>query len=89
MPVPPLKHTLKQLIESLKPFYGEKSEIINELKEESKHFQNTLGPTLQRILYLKSWWAQNYVTDFWYVFYHVIFFTWLHEIKNKLLNSIG
>lgn len=69
MPVPPLKSTLKQLIESLKPLYGENSDIIKELKEESKTFQKTLGPKLQRILYLKSWWSQNYVTDFWYVYY--------------------
>ncbi|XP_045183818.2 carnitine O-palmitoyltransferase 1, liver isoform-like isoform X2 [Mercenaria mercenaria] len=64
-PVPPLKQTLKGLIESLKPLYGENSEIIQDLKKESKEFQKTLGPKLQRILYLKSWWAQNYVTDFW------------------------
>lgn len=65
LPVPPLKNTLKGLIYSLKPLYGEDSEIIRDLKLESKEFQRTLGPKLQRILYLKSWWAQNYVTDFW------------------------
>lgn len=65
LPVPPLKETLKGLIHSLKPLYGEDSKIIQDLKSESKDFQKTLGPKLQRILYLKSWWAQNYVTDFW------------------------
>ncbi|XP_052265796.1 carnitine O-palmitoyltransferase 1, liver isoform-like [Dreissena polymorpha] len=64
-PVPPLKETLKSLIQSLKPLYGEDSQIIQDLKKESKEFQRTLGPKLQRILYLKSWWAQHYVTDFW------------------------
>ncbi|KAL4216366.1 hypothetical protein ACF0H5_024093 [Mactra antiquata] len=64
-PVPPLKETLKKLIHSLKPLYGEKSEMIEDLKKESKEFQRTLGPKLQRILHLKSWWSQNYVTDFW------------------------
>ncbi|XP_052812876.1 carnitine O-palmitoyltransferase 1, liver isoform-like isoform X2 [Mya arenaria] len=65
LPVPPLKKTLKDLIQSLKPVYGEDSQIIQDLKKESKEFQRTLGPKLQRILYLKSWWSQNYVTDFW------------------------
>lgn len=64
-PVPPLKDTLKGLIHSLKPLYGEDSQIIQDLKTESKEFQRTLGPKLQSILYLKSWWAQSYVSDFW------------------------
>jgi len=32
LPVPPLKTTLKGLIHSLKPLYGEDSQIIQELK---------------------------------------------------------
>ena len=64
-PVPSLKATLKELIESLKPVYGPESEAIVKLKEESKEFERTLGNKLQRILKLKSWWAPNYVTDWW------------------------
>ncbi|KAK3596698.1 hypothetical protein CHS0354_038035 [Potamilus streckersoni] len=63
--VPPLKDTLKGLIQSLKPLYGDDSEIIQTLKKESKEFERNLGQKLQRILYLKSWWSPNYVSDWW------------------------
>ncbi|KAL3887263.1 hypothetical protein ACJMK2_027207 [Sinanodonta woodiana] len=63
--VPPLRDTLKGLIHSLKPLYGDGSEMIQTLKKESKEFERTLGQKLQRILYLKSWWSPNYVSDWW------------------------
>ncbi|KAG1650421.1 Carnitine O-palmitoyltransferase 1, liver isoform [Nymphon striatum] len=63
LPVPPLKQTLKKLIESLRPVSTD--EEIEILKQESKEFEKSLGPKLQKILMLKSWWSQNYVTDWW------------------------
>ncbi|XP_013409802.1 carnitine O-palmitoyltransferase 1, liver isoform [Lingula anatina] len=65
MPVPPLKKSLKDLIASLKPLYGEHSEEIQKLKEQSKEFEKGIGKKLQHTLILKSWWADNWVTDWW------------------------
>ncbi|XP_064645349.1 carnitine O-palmitoyltransferase 1, liver isoform-like isoform X2 [Lineus longissimus] len=63
MPVPPLKASLARFLGSIEPLYDE--EKFKELKSQAEDFEKTLGPKLQKILQLKSWWAQNYVTDWW------------------------
>ncbi|KAJ8311520.1 hypothetical protein KUTeg_010875 [Tegillarca granosa] len=65
MPVPSLKDTLNRLLDSLKPLYGEDTEEWNKLVQEAAKFEKTTGPKLQSILVLKSWWSQNFVTDWW------------------------
>lgn len=65
LPVPNLHTTLEKLVASLKPLCS--AEELDELTKEAAEFENGIGNKLQRILYLKSWWAPNYVTDWWYV----------------------
>jgi len=65
LPVPPLNVTIDRFLESIKPLYGEESEEYQRFKTKSETFRNSTAPKLQRILVLKSWWSQNYVTDWW------------------------
>ncbi|XP_076057083.1 carnitine O-palmitoyltransferase 1, liver isoform-like [Oratosquilla oratoria] len=63
LPVPPLRETMAKLLESLEPLCTE--EEFNSYKDQAQEFENTIGPRLQRILHIKSWWAPNYVSDWW------------------------
>jgi len=63
MNVPPLKQTVKKFLESVKPILS--TEDYDKMEIEAKEFQSSLGPKLQWILQLKSWWAPNYCTDWW------------------------
>ncbi|XP_038045521.1 carnitine O-palmitoyltransferase 1, liver isoform-like [Patiria miniata] len=63
MPVPSLDDTIRQFLESMKPLLDK--EEYETLQKQAKHFKKTVGPKLQRLLYLKSWWASNYITDWW------------------------
>ncbi|XP_069103160.1 carnitine O-palmitoyltransferase 1, liver isoform-like [Argopecten irradians] len=65
MSVPALGQTLDTLMLSLKPLYGEHTEKWQDIAKDRQDFEKNLGPKLQRVLVLKSWWAQNYVTDWW------------------------
>nr|XP_022311882.1 carnitine O-palmitoyltransferase 1, liver isoform-like [Crassostrea virginica] len=65
MPVPALRDTLTKLLSSLEPLYGEDIGKWNKLKKDAEDFEKGYGPKLQRILMLKSWWCNNYVTDWW------------------------
>ncbi|GFO16152.1 carnitine o-palmitoyltransferase 1, liver isoform [Plakobranchus ocellatus] len=65
MPVPPLRETMRQLVESFEPIYAEKPEKLEQLKKEAENFEATLGPKLQKALILRSWWADNFVSDWW------------------------
>ncbi|XP_060076491.1 carnitine O-palmitoyltransferase 1, liver isoform-like [Ylistrum balloti] len=65
MGVPSLGQTLDTLILSLKPLYGEDTEKWEKMTKDRQDFEKNLGPKLQRVLVLKSWWAQNYVSDWW------------------------
>lgn len=65
MPVPALRDTLSKLLDSLEPLYGEDIGKWNKLKQDAADFERGYGPKLQRILVLKSWWCNNYVTDWW------------------------
>lgn len=63
MPVPPLDETLSKLLDSLKPLCSE--EEFKDYCKQAQDFECSIGPRLQRLLYLKSWWAPNYVSDWW------------------------
>ncbi|OCT81808.1 carnitine O-palmitoyltransferase 1, liver isoform isoform X1 [Xenopus laevis] len=63
LPVPPVKDTVKRFLESAKPFMDK--EQFERMEGLAKDFANNLGPRLQWYLNLKSWWATNYVSDWW------------------------
>lgn len=60
-----MKDTLNKLLVSLKPLYIDHEDEFTKLKVEAAEFEKTLGPKLQNALVLKSWWAPNYVSDWW------------------------
>lgn len=63
MSVPPLKGTVTKLLDSLKPLLDK--EEYQKMELDAKEFLNTIGPKLQWVLHLKSWWSPNYHTDWW------------------------
>ncbi|KAG8200711.1 hypothetical protein JTE90_022322 [Oedothorax gibbosus] len=63
LPVPAVKDTLNGLYQSLKPLCTE--DELKEIKKHGKEFENTLAHKLQNLLHLKSWFCQNYVSDWW------------------------
>ncbi|XP_074661158.1 carnitine O-palmitoyltransferase 1, muscle isoform-like [Tubulanus polymorphus] len=65
MPVPSLRSTLDKLLESLEPLYGDDPEKMETIKRKAKAFEKSIGQRLQKVLMLKSWWAENYMTDWW------------------------
>ncbi|VEN55359.1 unnamed protein product [Callosobruchus maculatus] len=63
LPLPPLPNTMQRYLRSVKPLLPD-----NEYKRMEKladEFQNGIGKKLQWYLVLKSWWATNYVSDWW------------------------
>ncbi|XP_064471595.1 carnitine O-palmitoyltransferase 1, liver isoform-like [Ornithodoros turicata] len=63
LPVPPLHDTIDRLLESLQPVCS--PEELKQLTQQASKFERTLGPTLQRLLWLRSWITSNYVSDWW------------------------
>lgn len=63
MAVPNLSDTCKELLCSVKPILDD--EQYKKMEDLAKDFERNLGPKLQFILQLKSWWAPNYHTDWW------------------------
>ncbi|XP_075548834.1 carnitine O-palmitoyltransferase 1, liver isoform-like isoform X1 [Dermacentor variabilis] len=63
LPVPPLHDTIERLLDSLKAVCT--PEEMKVLEMQAQKFESTLGPTLQRLLYLRSWISSNYVTEWW------------------------
>jgi carnitine O-palmitoyltransferase 1 len=64
LPLPPLKQTLKKHLASMKPICADQDRY-DQWKRLSKEFEEGLGRKLHFYLYLKSWWASNWVTDWW------------------------
>ena len=54
---------LERLLESIKPLCSD-DEFIK-IAKQAKDFSISIAPRLQKILEMKSWWATNYVTDWW------------------------
>jgi len=63
LPVPPLKETIRRYLLSVRPLLEDQE--YEEMKKLSEDFVSTIGPTLQWYLWVKSWWASNYVSDWW------------------------
>ncbi|XP_029951390.1 carnitine O-palmitoyltransferase 1, liver isoform isoform X1 [Salarias fasciatus] len=63
LPVPSVKDTCKRYLESVRPLMED--EQYERMKGLAKDFEKNLGPRLQWYLKLKSWWASNYVSDWW------------------------
>uniref|UniRef100_A0A671XUW0 Carnitine palmitoyltransferase 1A n=1 Tax=Sparus aurata TaxID=8175 RepID=A0A671XUW0_SPAAU len=63
LPVPSVKDTCRRYLESVRPLMDD--ERYERMKGLAKDFEKNLGPRLQWYLKLKSWWASNYVSDWW------------------------
>lgn len=63
LPLPSVKDTMTRYLRSVKPLMDE--ETYRVVEQEAGEFANGLGKKLQRYLFLKSWWASNYVSDWW------------------------
>lgn len=63
LPVPAVKDTCRRYLESVRPLMDD--EQFERMKGLAKDFEKNLGPRLQWYLKLKSWWASNYVSDWW------------------------
>ncbi|XP_073514133.1 carnitine O-palmitoyltransferase 1, liver isoform isoform X1 [Phyllobates terribilis] len=63
LPVPAVKDTVKRYLDSVRPLMDE--EQFERMEGLAKDFAVNLGPRLQWYLKLKSWWATNYVSDWW------------------------
>ncbi|XP_015259705.1 PREDICTED: carnitine O-palmitoyltransferase 1, liver isoform isoform X2 [Cyprinodon variegatus] len=63
LPVPSVKDTCRRYLESVRPLMDD--EQFERMKALSKDFEKNLGPRVQWYLKLKSWWASNYVSDWW------------------------
>ncbi|XP_078234115.1 palmitoyl thioesterase CPT1C isoform X3 [Pogona vitticeps] len=63
LPVPALKDTVQRYLESIRPLTTD--EEFQRMTGLARDFEQTLGPRLQWYLKLKSWWAPNYVSDWW------------------------
>uniref|UniRef100_A0A3P8SQZ2 carnitine O-palmitoyltransferase n=1 Tax=Amphiprion percula TaxID=161767 RepID=A0A3P8SQZ2_AMPPE len=63
LPVPSVKDTCRRYLESVRPLMDD--ERFERMKGLAKDFEKNLGPRLQWYLKLKSWWASNYVSDWW------------------------
>lgn len=61
--VPPVDQTINQLCESMKCIMDK--EEYDRFEKEARCFEKNLAPKLQRLLIAKSWFTQNYVTDWW------------------------
>uniref|UniRef100_A0A8C5L1S0 Carnitine O-palmitoyltransferase 1, muscle isoform n=1 Tax=Jaculus jaculus TaxID=51337 RepID=A0A8C5L1S0_JACJA len=63
LPVPAVKDTVSRYLESVRPLM--KEEDFKRMTALAQDFTVNLGPKLQWYLKLKSWWATNYVSDWW------------------------
>lgn len=54
---------MTRYLRSVRPLLDD--ETYEKFKREADEFQNGIGKKLQRYLILKSWWATNYVSDWW------------------------
>ena len=69
LPVPGLKATTERYLESVRPVLDD--EEYARMSELAAGFVANEGPSLQRYLVLKSWYARNYVSDWWQRFVYL------------------
>ncbi|KAM4677552.1 carnitine O-palmitoyltransferase 1, muscle isoform [Discoglossus pictus] len=63
LPVPPLELTIQRYLQSVRPLLDD--DQFKQMKILAEEFQVDLGRKLQKYLHIKSWWATNYVSDWW------------------------
>ncbi|XP_027450099.1 carnitine O-palmitoyltransferase 1, muscle isoform isoform X1 [Zalophus californianus] len=63
LPVPSVPATIQRYLESVRPLMDD--EQYYRMETLAKEFQDKTAPRLQKYLVLKSWWATNYVSDWW------------------------
>nr|XP_008121227.1 PREDICTED: LOW QUALITY PROTEIN: carnitine O-palmitoyltransferase 1, muscle isoform [Anolis carolinensis] len=63
LPVPRVADTIQRYLESVRPLLDE--ERFLDMEALALDFQQRLISRLQKYLLLKSWWATNYVSDWW------------------------
>ncbi|XP_012788679.1 carnitine O-palmitoyltransferase 1, muscle isoform isoform X2 [Sorex araneus] len=63
LPVPKVSATIQRYLESVRPLLDD--EEFYRMEKLAKEFQDKTASKLQRLLILKSWWATNYVSDWW------------------------
>ncbi|XP_037369237.1 carnitine O-palmitoyltransferase 1, muscle isoform isoform X2 [Talpa occidentalis] len=63
LPVPTVPATIQRYLESVRPLLDE--EGYYHVETLAKEFQDKTAPRLQKYLVFKSWWATNYVSDWW------------------------
>uniref|UniRef100_A0A8C2B2D1 carnitine O-palmitoyltransferase n=1 Tax=Cyprinus carpio TaxID=7962 RepID=A0A8C2B2D1_CYPCA len=63
LPLPSVKDTMRRYLESVRPLLSD--EEHQRMQSLALDFEKNLGPKLQWYLKLKSWWATNYVSDWW------------------------
>ncbi|KAM7134366.1 LOW QUALITY PROTEIN: palmitoyl thioesterase CPT1C [Macrochelys suwanniensis] len=63
LPVPPIRDTVQRYLESVRPLLSDSR--FQRAAALARDFERSLGPRLQWYLTLKSWWATNYVSDWW------------------------
>lgn len=69
LPLPRLHDTLARYLESDRAILDD--DEFKKMQGLAKDFEQTIGPKLQRYLILKSWWATNYVSDWWEQFVYL------------------
>uniref|UniRef100_A0A673AAW7 Carnitine O-palmitoyltransferase 1, muscle isoform n=1 Tax=Sphaeramia orbicularis TaxID=375764 RepID=A0A673AAW7_9TELE len=63
LPVPSVDDTIHRYLESVRPLLD--NEKFNQMEILANDFRDSKAARLQRYLVLKSWWATNYVSDWW------------------------
>ncbi|XP_069750811.1 carnitine O-palmitoyltransferase 1, liver isoform-like isoform X2 [Narcine bancroftii] len=63
LPVPAVRDTMRKYLESVRPLLND--EEFKRMQVLAHDFELKEGPRLQWYLKLKSWWATNYVSDWW------------------------
>ncbi|KAB5574738.1 hypothetical protein PHYPO_G00212490 [Pangasianodon hypophthalmus] len=63
LPVPSIDDTIHRYLESVRPLLDDDRYIQMEIV--ANEFRKDQAPKLQKYLQLKSWWANNYVSDWW------------------------
>uniref|UniRef100_A0A672GBK8 Carnitine O-palmitoyltransferase 1, muscle isoform n=1 Tax=Salarias fasciatus TaxID=181472 RepID=A0A672GBK8_SALFA len=63
LPVPSVDDTIQRYLESVRPLLDTKQ--YNHMEILANEFKDSKAAQLQRYLVLKSWWATNYVSDWW------------------------
>ncbi|CAL7941420.1 unnamed protein product [Xylocopa violacea] len=63
LPLPSVKDTMKRYLRSVRPLLDDENYARMEML--ANEFEKGIGVKLQRYLILKSWWASNYVSDWW------------------------